>query len=86
MTLVPAYGRDYRTAAEVMFAWNGGCDFLIQTYGYRWDGCYANVEQLKDFPGEHCKIRYNKLTDFLLVRIADGTITTDEEDEPCQSV
>jgi len=33
MTLVPAYGRDYKTACETLIDWNNGKDFKIAATG-----------------------------------------------------
>jgi hypothetical protein len=33
LTVVPAYGRDYKSKQAAIDAWNDGHDFLIATYG-----------------------------------------------------
>ncbi len=43
LTLIPAYGRDYRTKAEVIAAWFGDKDFLCTGYG---GGGYVNRPQV----------------------------------------
>jgi hypothetical protein len=48
MTVVPAYGRRYETAAAVREAWGLGHDFRISQAGHRFDGAYVN----KDDPCE----------------------------------
>lgn len=77
LTLVPAYGRDYKTSQDLIKDWEGGKDFRIATALYK-GGSYTSIRDLQDFPGEHVKIRFNKLADFILVRISDGHITEDE--------
>ena len=62
--VIPAYGRDYSTAAEVLADWNGGKDFIISDMSNRWDGKYCSIRDNIDV-----KIRYRKLQDFLFVRV-----------------
>jgi len=64
VNLVPAYGRDYKTEAEVTTAWNAGKDFLIQDIGSRWDGKYTSKS---DWEGQKVRIRYNKLADIIIL-------------------
>jgi hypothetical protein len=33
MTIIPAYGRDYQSKAEISVAWNDDKDFIIQPSG-----------------------------------------------------
>ncbi len=44
LTAVPAYGRDYRTKAEVLAAWNAGRDFRITAPHA--GGTYVNKDDL----------------------------------------
>lgn len=61
MILVPAYGRDYRTAAEVKKDWEDGKDFQIATIGHPYYGKYCSIsDNGPDFVGGY--IRYNRLT------------------------
>ena len=48
ITLTPAYGRDYKTAAQARAAWNNNTDFIIQTYGHPGDGRPANKQSFAD--------------------------------------
>ena len=59
MTLIPAYGRDYKSAKAVKEDWDANKDFIIADVSSRWNGKPVNKEQLK---GETVGIRYNKLT------------------------
>lgn len=43
LTLVPAYGRDYKSGKEVKIAWSEGKDFVICTYGAD-NGKYMNKD------------------------------------------
>lgn len=69
LTLVPAYGRDYPTEEFAKKAWEDGRDFKIQCVMSPYNGKYTSIRDLSDFPGDHVKIRYNKLEDFFLYKI-----------------
>lgn len=69
VTLIPAYGRDYKSAEDVLRHWCEGKDFRIADISMgREDGRYMSV---RDAPviGEDTtfKIRYNRLADFCLI-------------------
>ncbi|HEY1705638.1 MAG TPA: hypothetical protein VGG75_38625 [Trebonia sp.] len=65
LTVVPAYGRDYRSKAAVLADWNAGNDFRIVQAGHKEDGRYINKD---DKPaGVTLQIRYAKLTKVTLV-------------------
>jgi hypothetical protein len=63
MILVPAYSRDYKTAAEVRKDWETGKDFKICDISCQWNGCYTSIRDyipnLKMW--EHSYIRYDRL-------------------------
>jgi hypothetical protein len=61
LTLVPAYGRDYKSKAECLAAWEAGKDFQIATAMSPDAGRYTSIRDAKEFPGENVRIRYNKL-------------------------
>lgn len=44
--LIPAYGRDYKTKADVQAAWMAGKDFLVADMSNPWDGKPVNREQI----------------------------------------
>lgn len=52
-TVIPAYGRDYKSRAAVIADWEGGKDFLMQP-----QGCYCSVRDFR--PGDTVNIRYKK--------------------------
>jgi hypothetical protein len=82
ITLVPAYGRDYETAEEVLSAWVAGKDFLIRDISMgrdngRYTSCRdAEPRQLSDNPtplaGYTFKIRHRQLQDIALIRWERG--------------
>lgn len=84
MTLVPAYGRDYKSREDVLKAWTDGKDFTIRDISWPDNGRYVNVgdaenPELADRNG-NClaklrmtfKIRYARLSRFCLVKKVNG--------------
>lgn len=59
LTLTPAYGRDYRSRAAVLEAWQAGSDFVIASFGPD-SGRYVNREDLVGKPTT-LNIYYGKL-------------------------
>ena len=57
-TLVPAYGRDYKTARDAKAAWDAGKDWRIATYGPD-DGRYTSKA---DWAGQTVMLRFCRLT------------------------
>ena len=51
-TLTPAYGRTYKTAAEIKAAWDSGKDFR---YGY--SGPYCSIRDIELLKRDHSSIR-----------------------------
>jgi len=64
LTVTPAYGRDYRTKAEIIAAWAAEVDFLVAG---RHSGTYVN---LRDADRYNLTVwgRYNSLRDKVLLR------------------
>ena len=60
-TLVPAYGRDYKSAKDVKADWEANKDFQVNITGQ-----YVNKEQVPK--GETVTIRYKRLTECVLVK------------------
>jgi len=60
MTLVPSYGKDYKSIKEVKEAFNANKDFLIASCGFG-AGQYVNRKQLVGIE-RSVMIRYAKLT------------------------
>lgn len=60
ITLTPAYSRDYKSKKAVQADWDAGKDFIINSFGHKYDGKLANKEDL----AKECSevfIRYNGL-------------------------
>lgn len=65
LSAVPAYGRDYKSKAEVKAAWEAGKDFEIQSFN---QGGYVNKD---DAPrGATINIRYKRLTQVCPIKVA----------------
>jgi hypothetical protein len=58
ITLVPAYGRDYKSKAAVQADWDADKDFIIASYGHPWDTKPTNKSQ---WGGAPAMIRYGNL-------------------------
>lgn len=56
VTVVPAYGRDYKSAEEVREAWLDGYDFQINDISSEWNGSYLSVRD-----GFSVTVRYHGL-------------------------
>ena len=69
LTLVPAYGRDYKAINEVLKDLKENKDFIINDISCRWDNKPCNLQDLK---GEYDQvtIRYSKLRKVVISLIA----------------
>lgn len=69
ITAAPAYGRDYPTEKAAMKAWLNGEDWQISSLVM---GRYINEEDIeftKEAGFTHIKLRFNKLTDSVLIKL-----------------
>ncbi len=57
LTLIPAYGRDYKTKKEVLADWEAGKDFIIANAFHPYDGKPMNKEDAE--PGFTYNIRHS---------------------------
>jgi hypothetical protein len=65
ITLIPAYGRDYKNQKSVRDDWNNNKDFIICDLFSPHDGRYANKEDLQ---GQSVQIRYANKTKILVIK------------------
>jgi hypothetical protein len=67
MTVIPAYGRDYKSAKAVKEAWAAGKDFVIT--GMTADsGRYINLQDAKNYAcTETIMVRYKELREIVKV-------------------
>lgn len=57
MLVVPAYGRDYKSAKEAKADWKAGKDFIINDFFSPYDGKPCSIRDTK----EQVMIRYDRL-------------------------
>ncbi len=71
-SLVPAYGRDYKSKAAFLKDWNEGKDFSLQSYN---GGGYCSIRDFaNEAVGSSVQIRFNRLASVNVIRKAkDGT-------------
>jgi len=70
LTVVPAYGKDYKSKAQVMQAWNEGKDFQINDMSSRYDGSYINKQDADNQGGLRAiNIRYNGLRKVVVINL-----------------
>jgi hypothetical protein len=67
LTLVPAYGRDYKNGKEVQADWDAGKDFIINNAFSPDDGRYINKQDAK--PGMTLNIRYKRLMNIKQIKV-----------------
>ena len=67
LTLIPAYGRDYKSKKEVLNDFNAEKDFIIADFSHPYDGKPVNKQQLD--AGTTVNIRYKKLTNICQVQL-----------------
>mgnify|MGYP003977255775 FL=1 len=70
LTLVPAYGRDYKSKREVIEAWDAGKDFIIQDMSSRWDGKPINKSDAKSSGIQNVNIRYKGMRSVAVIKVA----------------
>jgi len=62
MTLVPAYGRDYKSKKAVIEALAAKKDFIMLDMLSPRDGCYINLQDIQQEGIKEVKFRYAALT------------------------
>lgn len=67
ITLVPAYGKDYKSKKEVLADWTEGKDFQIASFGPD-DGRYCSIRDFHSDSGVVLNIRYKRLTQICVVK------------------
>lgn len=65
--VIPAYGRDYTSKAQVIAAWAAGKDFRIASVGPD-DGRYVNVA---DYPEGQLQVRFAALRKVCVISATD---------------
>ena len=67
VTLVPAYGRDYKNKKEVQTDWDADKDFLINDMSHPYNGKYINKPQASK--GDTMMIRFKQLRNVHVIKI-----------------
>ena len=70
LTLVPAYGRDYKSKREVMEAWDAGKDFIVQDMMSPYDGKPLNKSDAKAGGVGNVNIRYKGMRSVAVIKVA----------------
>jgi hypothetical protein len=69
-TLSPAYGRDYKKAADVVADWEKGKDFVIEDFVDPYCGKPVSLSDVKDaWKGHSVKIRFDKLKKVVILKV-----------------
>lgn len=69
MLIVPAYGRDYKSKAEIEQDLLGNKDFEISDISSSDDGRYINLPQMREAGIKEVRVRYKKLTMSCLINL-----------------
>jgi hypothetical protein len=71
MTIVPAYGRDYKTQAEVLEDFLVNRDFIISDHFCPYDGKPTNLSDLRKAGERKVMVRYHGLRKIVFLAITD---------------
>lgn len=73
ITVTPAYGRDYTSKSQAIADWEAGKDFILQDITSPWDGKPINKEDAVRAGFNEVKIRFKRMRQFAVVRVAATT-------------
>lgn len=68
LTVIPAYGRDYMSAAAVKAAWSAGKDFTIQGLGGHGRAINKQDADHPDYGIKSVRVRYASTTKVVTVK------------------
>lgn len=69
LNVVPAYGNDYRSKAEVEKAFFANKDFRIQDMSSKWNGSYINKTDAVKYGVKNLTIRYSNLRKVHVIKV-----------------
>ena len=69
LTIVPAYGRDYKNKTAAIADWEAGKDFSIQDYKLRGYCSNRDIEAFKKGGIIEINIRYKKLQNIAIIKL-----------------
>ena len=59
LTIIPAYGRDYKSKSAIEKALKNQVDFRVMDVSSKWDGMVGNLRDLKNEGHKDVKVRYS---------------------------
>ena len=68
LTLIPSYGRDYKSGKDVQAAWDAGKDFTISCFASADDGRQINLQDAQ-VNGGTFNVRYKGLTMIKVIKV-----------------
>jgi hypothetical protein len=68
LTLIPSYGRDYKSGKDVQAAWDAGKDFTICCFASADDGRQINLQDAQTTGGTF-NLRYKRQTMVKVVKV-----------------
>lgn len=71
ITMIPAYGRDYRSKRAIKKALQNQVDFRVQDVSSKWDGMVGNLNDLQKEGHKELKIRYSNLNKVTVFQIEE---------------
>lgn len=73
MTILPAYGRDYKNKKnDILKDWEDNKDFQICDLLSDYDGSYINKHGAKQFDLQEFNVRYAKKTKVAILKLKGG--------------
>lgn len=67
--LSPAFGKDYRSKAEIISSLKGGADFILNDTSSPWFGKPINLPQIKEAGYTGVQVRYSKLRKAVVIKM-----------------
>lgn len=71
INVIPAYGRDYKSKAEVWLALENQKDFLIADISNPYNGKYISLREIKREGFDSVQVRYRKLREVQIFKTKD---------------
>jgi len=71
ITMIPAYGRDYKSKRAVEKALKNQVDFRVMDVSSKWDGMVGNLRDLKNEGHKDVKIRYSDTRKICIIELED---------------
>jgi nitrous oxide reductase len=68
ITVIPAYGRDYKSKAQIQKDWDEGKDFLINDIISPHDGRYINKQDASNSGLCEIRVRYSNLRKVTVIK------------------